>query len=378
MRAVGGPDNDPSPVPTFDVSLVRDGEAEGPAARSPNDDDGSDPGDVLAAADGGRRAGLAGRAPARSQLRRQQNQQQQQQRTPASQAESEPGASVAAAAAALGHDGTPPAAGSPADRKPLSISMGATAAQPPPLAGSAITCLTPWLPPAPGLPPLQPGEWRCCGLTFHPDVAPAARQAMEGWIDARGGPSKLADMQPDQVQVRIPQHVQDCTAFKALRLSWPNVQYKVAKLLGLVDDEDGADGGGTGAAASEPAANDMPAEAPWLSCLLQPCHDQARGAGLAAATQRLRKNTVLGVCGGYVMPGAAFHQLRLKGHLACGFKSWRPCRAVDAKPSWQLLVDSFRAQHPGVSVAHPQDASGTCACTAPQSQHAACATLAIV
>jgi hypothetical protein len=51
---------------------------------------------------------------------------------------------------------------------------------------SGIAHLHGWLPRGLALPPLQPGEWRCCGLTFHPHVAPAAQQAVQQWLDEHG------------------------------------------------------------------------------------------------------------------------------------------------------------------------------------------------
>jgi hypothetical protein len=51
------------------------------------------------------------------------------------------------------------------------------------------------------LPALQPGEWRCCGVTFHPDLAPAAQQRMASWLAARGG--DLAALDPATEQVAL-------------------------------------------------------------------------------------------------------------------------------------------------------------------------------
>ncbi|GFR47857.1 hypothetical protein Agub_g9563, partial [Astrephomene gubernaculifera] len=63
------------------------------------------------------------------------------------------------------------------------------------------------IPPDVCLPPLQPGELRLCGLTFHPDVAQRVRRRMAEWAAAMSraaGGEGPGSWEPTSLQVHIP------------------------------------------------------------------------------------------------------------------------------------------------------------------------------
>ncbi|KAG2495493.1 hypothetical protein HYH03_006437 [Edaphochlamys debaryana] len=189
-------------------------------------------------------------------------------------------------------------------------------------------------------PALQPGELRLCGLTFHPELAPGVRSAMEAWeaglaeqLAAEGLDGGLADADPMEMQIEVP----PSPALGSSGIKTCVVALSFAKLLGLV--------GSPGV----PACWDvpLPEHAPQLGPdSLAPRRDEGRGgAGLFAAAA-LRKGAVLGVMGGYVMPRAAANRFVGKGNesLSSGATAELASRAgeVNVWPAWKLLARSFK------------------------------------
>ncbi|KAG2495508.1 hypothetical protein HYH03_006451 [Edaphochlamys debaryana] len=207
-------------------------------------------------------------------------------------------------------------------------------------------------------PALQPGELRLCGLTFHPELAPGVRSAMEAWearlaeqLAAEGLDGGLADALPEKLQIRI----LDPAArdlLKAAGIRTYMVTCHLSCLLGLSAYFDAP----------------LPEHAPQLGpSFLAPGPDEGRGgAGLFAAAA-LRKGAVLGVLGGYVMPKAAARRHLIRGFQALSDEakaelSARAARGAGRGPeegqaasggdvpsryAWQLLEGSFHLPMPG-------------------------------
>ncbi|PNH08853.1 Ammonium transporter Rh type C [Tetrabaena socialis] len=207
---------------------------------------------------------------------------------------------------------------------------------------ASICCLYGSVPPEAGLlPPLQPGELRLCGLTFHPDLAPAVRRAMARWeatalerLRAEGLGGELADLEPESEQMEI----RDAEALSRHGLSSTVICTRLARLLGLVGQ------------ASSRSDAPLP-EGPLglaVEARLRRCADSARGGWGLAAGAAVRRNAVLGVVGGYVMPGgAAARRFVASGHrhLQEGVRA-ELARAVagttaDVSTAWRLLAGSY-------------------------------------
>ncbi|KAG2495500.1 hypothetical protein HYH03_006444 [Edaphochlamys debaryana] len=203
-------------------------------------------------------------------------------------------------------------------------------------------------------PAVQPGELRLCGLTFHPELAPGVRSAMEAWeaglaeqLAAEGLDGGLADALPEQMQIQFLDSVaQDLLKSSGIR-SYV-ITGNLACLLGLSAYFDAP----------------LPMHAPQLGPgSLAPGRDEGRGgAGLFAAAA-LRKGAVLGVLGGYVMPKAVARRHFMRGFQALSDEataelSARAARGageemgaaggdVPSRYAWQLLEGSFHLPMPG-------------------------------
>ncbi|KXZ55723.1 hypothetical protein GPECTOR_2g1273 [Gonium pectorale] len=213
-----------------------------------------------------------------------------------------------------------------------------------------------------GLPPLRPGELRLCGLTFHPDLAPAVRRALAEW-EAALGDGGLANADPAEVQITMPHLAEGGgggagggvepwrAAFEEHRLRDNIVCSRLARCLGLLDGEwDAA----------------LPEGGAELPGGLEPVGDAARGgAGLAVAAGTaaapLRRNEVVGVVGGYVMPAAAAAQFVTRGfrELRGGVAAELAGRAAPAASAaaWRFLAGSFAMPYPGLQLT-PEGATG--------------------
>ncbi|KAG2486467.1 hypothetical protein HYH03_014914 [Edaphochlamys debaryana] len=239
--------------------------------------------------------------------------------------------------------------GPPVDAPPL-----AQQAAPPLLPAPSLSAahLRPYtLPPsAPAAPPaLQPGELRLCGLTFHPALAPAVRRSLAAWeaalstaLRAEGLDGGLSDAALLKVQVRVLDGARLATA----GIRETKIRRKLAKLLRLTGGVDAP----------------LPPHAPQLGPdRLAPGPDAGRGgAGLFAAAA-LRKGAVLGVMGGYVMPGAEARRFAARGWQALGAEARAELEARGggvaaasgggagqrARFTWQLLEGSMRLPMPG-------------------------------
>ncbi|KAG2495480.1 hypothetical protein HYH03_006425 [Edaphochlamys debaryana] len=226
-------------------------------------------------------------------------------------------------------------------------------------------------------PALQPGELRLCGLTFHPELAPGVRSAMEAWearlaeqLAAEGWTGGLEDAEPEREQVKV----LDSSALRAVGIPDVVVAHSLAVLLGLtaafnaplpehapqlpsiVEPRQDDAGGGAGLFAT--------ARIPQLGPgSLAPGRDEGRsGAGLLAAAA-LRKGVVFGVMGGYVMPKdvAQRHYSRgfrvlndeAKAELAArasrgAGEAWAAAGGdVLSRYAWQLLESALRFPMPG-------------------------------
>ncbi|PNH08639.1 hypothetical protein TSOC_004793 [Tetrabaena socialis] len=209
-----------------------------------------------------------------------------------------------------------------------------------------------------GLPPLQPGELRLCGVTFHPSLAAAMRGGMARWeaatlerVAAQGLCGGLAYASPQSIQV----YVRDAQAPSGHSLSGSLICARLARLVGLVGP-----GGGRSDAP-------LPEGALWLAAEagLWRCADPARGGYGLAAGAVVRKNAVVGVVRGYVMPGAP-----AEGFVAAGYRHCRPevraelARAVggtsaDVSTSWRLLVGSYCMPYAAALQAQGEAGAGT-------------------
>ncbi|KAG2486454.1 hypothetical protein HYH03_014901 [Edaphochlamys debaryana] len=207
------------------------------------------------------------------------------------------------------------------------------------------------LPPsAPAAPPaLQPGELRLCGLTFHPALAPAVRRSLAAWeaalceqLRGEGLDGGLSDAAPEALQVCV----LDGARLREAGIREYVVRCQLAHLLGLADAFD----------------KDLPPHAPQLGPdRLAPGPDAGRGgAGLFAAVG-LRKGAVLGVLGGYVMPGAEARRFAARGWQALGAEARAELEAragggaaasgggagQHVRSAWELLEGSMRLPMPG-------------------------------
>ncbi|KXZ48090.1 hypothetical protein GPECTOR_30g185 [Gonium pectorale] len=173
----------------------------------------------------------------------------------------------------------------------------------------------------------QPGQVRVCGLTFDAALAPAVASAQAAWQERLGRELRYAD--PTKVQLAftgspIDQH-----------LSRAVVCNKLARLLGLEGD-------------NSPLDAPLPEGPLLLESALQPCGDPARGGAGLQATVPLKKNAVLGVVGGYVMPAGAAEDFVNFGHEQCRKEVANRLAAVvegtsaNLATAWKLLAGAFR------------------------------------
>ncbi|KAG2495494.1 hypothetical protein HYH03_006438 [Edaphochlamys debaryana] len=242
----------------------------------------------------------------------------------------------------------PKSAGAKREAGPILPAPSLSAAH---LQGCALSCDA--VPP----PALQPGELRLCGLTFHPELAPRVRSAMEAWeaglaeqLAAEGMDGGLADAEPEERQVQI----LDPEALKRLETAGIDLlttSSSLADLLGLSEYFDAP----------------LPEHAPHLSSIVEPRRslapgpDEGRGgAGLFAAAA-LPQGAVLGVMRGYVLPKAAARRYNSRGFQALSDEAKaelgaRAARAgaraaagveVPSRYAWQLLEGSFHLPMPG-------------------------------
>ncbi len=226
------------------------------------------------------------------------------------------------------------------------------------------------VPPAIGPPPLQPGELRLCGFTFHPHLAPGVRRAMDAWTEGLGGRA-LEELDPstEQVQVlgvglgagkglgaaaagaaaaagggeaQVSAAVQSSAALiQRYKLSPAVLAARVAKLVGLADVE------AWGRALSE--------EAPVQGDKLERRRDEQRGGWGLWAKAAVKKSHPLGVVGGYVMPagvGSRFvasglrhcpEEVRgeLRGRVRNGSENDDDDLATRLSYGWKMLAASY-------------------------------------
>ncbi|KAG2495483.1 hypothetical protein HYH03_006428 [Edaphochlamys debaryana] len=184
-------------------------------------------------------------------------------------------------------------------------------------------------------PALQPGELRLCGLTFHPELAPGVRSAMEAWeaglaeqLAAEGLDGGLADAAPEERQITV----LDPSALTGIQPCV--ITADLSDLLGLSLDWGKA----------------LPQDASLLP-VIEPRPDEGRGgAGLFAAAA-LRKGAVLGVMGGYVMPKDAAKRFTGQGwrSLPSDAVTELAARSGQDNPwrAWKLLAGSLQMPVPG-------------------------------
>ncbi|PNH12819.1 hypothetical protein TSOC_000187, partial [Tetrabaena socialis] len=189
-----------------------------------------------------------------------------------------------------------------------------------------------------------PGELRLCGLTFHPHLAPGVRRAMARWEAAAlerlraerlGGRLRDLGAAPEQMVVC------DAEALSQHGLSHDTICARLARLLGLVGE------GGRSDAPLPEGPLGLAAEA-----RLRRCTESARGGCGLAAGAAVRRNTVLGVVGGYVMPAVAAEGFGAAGYRHCGADVRAElARAVegttaDVSTAWRLLAGSYCMPYP--------------------------------
>ncbi|EFJ49464.1 hypothetical protein VOLCADRAFT_104332 [Volvox carteri f. nagariensis] len=221
-----------------------------------------------------------------------------------------------------------------------------------------------------GLPPLRPGELRLCGLTFHPDLVPSVLRLMSEWQAALS--DSLVNADPVAVQIQLPFAFTDYTttaasataaAFKEHRLSANVICSLVARLLGLMAEDSEWDA-------------PLPAEGLELAAGVAPlvysasevpdgskpgrCGGGGGAAGLVA-TAPLRRNAVLGVVGGYVMPAGAAARFASRGFRDCSGELVSELRQraapADLAVAWRFVADAFRMPYPGLDLT-PEGAAG--------------------
>ncbi|KAG2495468.1 hypothetical protein HYH03_006413 [Edaphochlamys debaryana] len=202
-------------------------------------------------------------------------------------------------------------------------------------------------------PALQPGELRLCGLTFHPELAPGVRSAMEAWeaglagqLAAEGLDGGLADAAPEERQITV----LDSSALRTAGVAEFIVTSELAELLGLALDWGTA----------------LPQDAPQLPAIVEPRRDEGRGGVGLFATARIPRGKVVGSMAGYVLPRVVARKLanngfRFLNEEARAELTARAAAAVSAAPgaapsgevllryAWQLLEGALRLPMPGSS-----------------------------
>ncbi|KAG2494329.1 hypothetical protein HYH03_007387 [Edaphochlamys debaryana] len=210
-------------------------------------------------------------------------------------------------------------------------------------------CLQPGVP----LPPLQPGELQLCGLTFHPDLAPSVRRTMQEWeASSLGDSAGLAALDPATQQISIPgvdegaggseaAALATSTAFARHGLRRPILATRLARHLGINTHWD----------APLPSG-----PLPLSPDLVAPGPDPERGGAGLFARAAIKPGGVLGVVGGYVMPGSeaeayAARGLRQSEQLQQAVLARTEGNAGDADSAWGFLAGSFRLRLPGLGPA---------------------------
>ncbi|KXZ48086.1 hypothetical protein GPECTOR_30g181 [Gonium pectorale] len=204
---------------------------------------------------------------------------------------------------------------------------------------ASIAHLHGYVPPSVDLPPLQPGQVRVCGLTFDAALAPAVASAQAAWLAGLSRELRFADPTRDQLA--------PASAELDNRVSRNVVVSKLARLLGLAGDN---------------GRPDAPLqEGPVvLEGAMQPCGDPTRGGAGLQAARGIRRNEVLGVVGGYVMPaadtavfrsaGVRYSRPEVANRLAAAVEGTQ----ADVETAWSLLAGSFRMQLPaGLALTPP-------------------------
>ncbi len=245
--------------------------------------------------------------------------------------------------------------------------------------------------PAPGPPPLQPGELRVCGLTLHPELVPGVLAALQQWaaehhndeLHAAGGVGYAAAALSEQVcmlgegpgaaaaasaEAQAPwlsvlrQHSVSRTILAAM-LSELLLLQEEGEVLDPWDATTAADvpaGAGPGTAACAAAGstgqhchilNGLPRELPDPG-RVEPCLDPRRGGMGLRATAPIKKSHPVGVLAGYVMPGAVAKRFGVRGYTDVGEEvaAEVAARAGDrkwAQHAWQLLVGSYSVPYHG-------------------------------
>ncbi len=223
--------------------------------------------------------------------------------------------------------------GPPAPPRPAATHTAA--AGPPCPAHLPVSSLSPGhllgaVPPSVGLPPLQPGELRVCGLTYHPVRARAERQAMADW-EAGLGPEGLAGADPAGQQIGLGAPL--CAALVRRHRLLPQVLAdRLAKLLGLAADW----------AAPLPSG---PLELPGVEAAAEAGGGRCRGGMRLRAVRAIRRSHPVGVVGGYVLPSAAAEELVCRGFQRCGPGAAAELEAraggvEDRANAWRMLARS--------------------------------------
>ncbi|KXZ48087.1 hypothetical protein GPECTOR_30g182 [Gonium pectorale] len=177
----------------------------------------------------------------------------------------------------------------------------------------------------------KPGQVRVCGFTFDAALAPAVASAQAAWLAWLG--RELQDADP------LTEQLAPASAGLDDRLSHNVVVSKLARLLGLDGDNGRPDA-------------PLPEGPVVLEGAVQPCADLTRGGAGLQATVPLKKNSVLGVVAGYVMPASAAQRLVTSGYKHCRPEvTARLAAAVegtqaDVAMAWRLLAGAFRMPLP--------------------------------
>ena len=234
------------------------------------------------------------------------------------------------------------------------------------------------------LPPLQPGELRLCGLTFHPELAAGVSASMRQWEDGLRCP--LASTDPATRQIRI------CgvpaegagAAFGPHRLKRNLICSRLAHYLGL---------------SGEHGRSDAPLPQGPLGLLgVEPCPAAPEGGGLGlAAAAPLQHSAVIGILGGYVLPAEAAAAMTLNGFRDLPAQSRSALKAAaataaavsggsggggvghspDPADAWKLLACSYLTPLPPADPELPAAAADAAAgpdATASGPQHRAAAS----
>ncbi|GFR45099.1 hypothetical protein Agub_g6476, partial [Astrephomene gubernaculifera] len=216
--------------------------------------------------------------------------------------------------------------------------------------GGLISHLHGYLPPHVSLPEVQPDELQVCGLVFHPRIKDHAVRSMDDWLAARGCPLRRLDVVQQQMQISgidgaatgggaaataktPPPQPQPpwVTPFQQRKLRRNIICNNLARLLGLTGDKGAADA-------------PLPKEARWLLSAVRICSDRRRGGiGLAAAAD-IKKDVVLGVVAGYVLPTADRTELLSYASCSTAVKEElkRRVDAAAARDAWSFLAEAFQ------------------------------------